>query len=93
MKNEDRFVASRRRVLGLALALGAASSLLGTRVARAQKSSKEHALYQDKPNAGLKCSGCKFFIAPQRGSKMGTCQFVEGEISPNGWCMFYNPKA
>ncbi len=93
MKSEDRFVVSRRRLLGLALALGAAGSLFGTPRARAQKTSKEHALYQDRPNAGLRCSGCKFFIAPQGGAKAGACRFVDGDISPNGWCMFYNPKA
>lgn len=93
MRSEDSYVVSRRRVLTLGLVLGAASSLLGTRLARAQKTSKEHALYQDSPNGGFRCSDCRFFIASQGGAKKGTCQFVEGEISPDGWCAFYNPRA
>jgi hypothetical protein len=92
IKDEDTFVASRRRLLEFALVWGAASTLFGARIARAQKTSKENALYQDKPNNGLQCSACKFFIPPQAGAKTGTCKFVEGEISPNGWCMFFNPK-
>jgi hypothetical protein len=93
VKREDRPAVSRRRLLGLALLLGATTPLLWPRRARAQKTSKEHALYQDSPNAGFQCSGCKFFIAPQSGAKVGACRFVEGDISPKGWCMFYNPKA
>ena len=48
---------------------------------------KQTAQYQDAPNGDQKCEGCRFFIDG------GTCRLVEGEISPNGWCRLYQPKA
>jgi hypothetical protein len=48
---------------------------------------KQTAQYQDSPNGDQKCEGCRFFI------ERGSCQLVEGEISPNGWCMLFQPKA
>jgi hypothetical protein len=52
-----------------------------------QKVSKELAKYQDSPNEGHKCSDCTFFEAPS------SCKAVDGEISPNGWCQLFTPKA
>lgn len=69
-----------------AAAVGAALSL-GTGMAEAQsKTSKKVAKYQDHPNKGQQCSDCRFFRPPK------SCQLVEGDISPNGWCSFFAKK-
>ena len=71
----------------------------------AKKVTKESVHYQDRPNAGRMCGMCKFFI-PQGGvaghgmmggmmgpamMASGTCQLVEGSISPMGYCILYTP--
>ena len=76
---------ARRRFLGMALAIGgvaAAASIVASDPAAA--TSKSAAAYQSSPKGGQRCSGCRFFSAYSR-----TCQLVDGEISPNGWCKFY----
>ena len=82
---------ARRRFLGMALAIGggaAAASIVASDPAAA-KFSKSAANYQSSPKGGRRCSGCRFFSADSR-----TCQQVDGEISPNGWCRFYRaPKS
>ena len=65
----------------------AIASLLGASQSRAQsKTDKKTAKYQDQPNNGQSCSQCRFFLAPK------SCQLVEGDISPNGWCSFFSKK-
>jgi hypothetical protein len=79
---------SRRALLGSTTALAAAMILAGTATSRAQqKMAKQAAQYQDSPNGDQKCEGCRFFI------EGGSCRLVEGEISPNGWCTLFQPKA
>lgn len=48
------------------------------------KISKADAAYRDNPNGDQRCSQCAHFNA---GS--GTCQLVEGDIAPDGWCRLY----
>lgn len=48
---------------------------------------KDTAHYQDKPKGDQKCAECRFFKAP------GSCQLVQGPISPDGWCSFFNKKS
>ncbi len=61
---------------------------------RAQGKATQAAMkYQDKPNGDQKCSDCKFFIPGQTSTANGTCQLVEGSISPQGWCTAYNKKS
>ena len=63
------------------LSLGAADD------ARAQsQTDKKTAKYQDHPNKGQQCAICRFFRPPK------SCQLVEGDISPNGWCSFFAKK-
>ncbi len=71
----------------------------------AGKATKAAARYQDSPNNRQMCGMCKFYIPPggQAGSGMmggrmgpsmmaaGTCELVEGRISPMGWCILYQP--
>jgi hypothetical protein len=67
----------------------AAATVLGRpRTGRAQqKMSKQAARYQDSPKGDQKCADCRFFM------EGGSCQLVEGEIRPNGWCTLFQPKA
>ena len=58
-----------------------------TTLARAsaqQKLSKAEAEYQDRPKNGLACAACTLFQLPR------SCQVVQGDISPSGWCKFFD---
>lgn len=52
------------------------------------KLSQADARYQDSPNAGEKCGDCLHFIA-----ESNTCKVVEGQVSPEGWCMLWAKRA
>jgi hypothetical protein len=52
--------------------------------AAAEKVSRADAGYQDAPRGGLSCVGCTFFRRP------ASCQVVEGEVSPFGWCRLFD---
>jgi hypothetical protein len=74
---------SRRALLGgtglaLALALGGPRPL-----AAQEKLNKQDAKYQERPKNQQRCEICVNFEPPQ------SCRFVEGEISPKGWCQFF----
>lgn len=47
---------------------------------------KSVARYQNSPNKGRRCGGCTHFLKPN------ACEIVAGEISPNGWCRFHEPR-
>lgn len=75
-----------RRIVSVTV-LGAALPFLGGEAAKAQpKVSKAEAKYQDQPNGGHSCAICQFFHPPK------TCQQVDGDVSPNGWCMLWQQK-
>jgi nitrous oxide reductase len=86
--NRNDFMRRRALILG-AGALGLASTL----AARAQsespaaKQSKSDAQYQDKPHSGQLCGICAYFAAPS------SCQKVDGEIRPTGWCKNFERKS
>jgi hypothetical protein len=61
-------------------------SLTGIETALAAKKSKEEAKYQNEPNGNQQCSKCKHFMD-------GKCEIVEGDISRDGWCKFFEAKA
>jgi hypothetical protein len=42
------------------------------------------AKYQDTPKNGLSCAVCSFFLPPR------ACKVVAGDISPKGWCKFFD---
>lgn len=48
------------------------------------KMSKEGAQYQETPQGDQKCANCANFIADSK-----TCKVVEGEVSPQGWCIMW----
>ncbi len=80
---------SRRRLLGIGLTT-IAGGILATAAARAQdadsKVEQSVVQYQPNPKDGQKCSGCANFVAPN------ACKVVQGNISPEGWCVAYAPK-
>jgi hypothetical protein len=51
------------------------------------KASQASVQYQSQPKGDQKCDGCQHFIA---GSN--TCNRVEGQISPDGWCLLWAQK-
>jgi hypothetical protein len=77
-----------------ALALPAlAAAISVTMVTSAEaKASKATVKYQNSPKGAQKCAGCKFFTAGKTKTAMGSCQIVDGAISPNGWCTAYTKK-
>jgi hypothetical protein len=53
--------------------------------AETPKMSKDGAQYQSEPLGEQKCANCTNFIAESK-----TCKVVEGEVSPEGWCILWS---
>ena len=79
---------SRRVVLAsAAFSLGtAAAAAVVSQTAAQQKLSQADAKYQTTPKGDQHCDGCVNFQAPN------ACKFVQGDISPNGWCQLFVAK-
>ncbi len=79
---------SRRLVLtGTAVALGAAAAATAiSQSAAQQKISQADAKYQGTPKGDQRCDRCINFQPPN------ACKFVQGTISPSGWCQLFAPK-
>ncbi len=74
-------------LIGAVTIVAAAMSLASGNMAAAQsKTDQKTAKYQDHPNNGQSCSLCNFFRPPK------SCQLVDGDISPTGWCSFFAKK-
>jgi hypothetical protein len=73
-----------RRTLVQAVLCSGLTGLLGLPSRAQQKFSKSTADYQDLPKDGLTCAACSLFRAPN------SCEVVEGDISPNGWCRLFD---
>jgi hypothetical protein len=52
-----------------------------------EKASQASVQYQGQPRGDQQCSGCIHFVGPN------TCEMVEGEISPEGWCNLWAPQS
>jgi hypothetical protein len=72
---------TRRRLLAAGLGVAAAR---GASAQVSPKMSQAAAQYQDNPRGGLICIGCTFFRRPR------SCEVVEGDISPQGWCKLFD---
>ncbi len=85
----DRARISRRVVLSsTAAALGSvAIATMVSQAAAQQKISQTDATYQGTPKGGQHCDGCVNFQPPN------ACKFVQGNISPSGWCQLFTPKS
>ena len=80
---------SRRRALTKAAQLFAATgaTLALTGVAgRRTRFRQKIAGYQDQPSGQHRCGICAHFLSPN------SCQIVDGEISPDGWCKLFAPE-
>ncbi len=88
----DKEISRRTLLKGAVGVTGVA--LMSALTVRAQgKATKAAMQYQDKPKDGQKCSDCRFFIPGTSSTANGTCQVVEGSISPQGWCTAYSKKS
>ena len=76
---------SRRAVLcrGMACTAGGAILLAPLTSARAAKVSQSSVGYQNSPKGDQQCSNCAQFVPPN------ACNFVDGNISPSGWCQIW----
>ncbi|HVN69039.1 MAG TPA: high-potential iron-sulfur protein [Candidatus Binatia bacterium] len=84
---------TRGRFLRSAILLPALASLAGAAaLADSSKASPASMRYQTSPNGSMQCSGCKFFIPGQDAKSSGSCQIVDGSISPSGYCIAYVAK-
>lgn len=96
MKDSQPKQYSRRSMLkvGAAAFTGAVMlPILGMQTAAAAKATKEAMKYQDTPKDGQKCVDCTQWIPGKSPDAMGECKVVEGEISPEGWCIAFAPKS
>jgi hypothetical protein len=81
-----------RRLLLRNIAIGApavaALTVVSVRSAAADgKLPKSQARYQPGPNGDRRCASCVHFASPT------SCDIVDGDVSPQGWCQFYGQKA
>jgi hypothetical protein len=79
---------SRRAFLHAGAAVGGTILGLGSSSSRsaAAKVAKETVNYQTIPKGQARCGTCTFFESPS------SCKFVNGPISPTGWCTLYRAK-
>ena len=73
-------------IVPAAVALAATPGQVG-----AARATKADVFYQERPKEGKSCSTCRLFSMSETGK--GTCAVVEGEVSPNGWCMAYSLRS
>jgi hypothetical protein len=86
--NDRQHISRRAALTGAALALGATTDATVVRRAAAQqKVSQAIANYQGTPKGADHCDVCTNFQPPN------ACKFVQGEISPKGWCQLFSPKS
>ena len=81
---------SRRDLLNMAAVGGAAVIAVGLTTsasAAPKKFSQQQAHYQPIPKSGQRCQTCALWEAPT------SCQVVEGQVSPSGWCILYQAKS
>jgi hypothetical protein len=86
-KDSSQHISRRVALTRTAIALGiAAAGTTATRVSAQQKISPAAAKYQDQPKGQQSCAICINFQPPN------ACKFVQGTISPSGWCQLFAPK-
>lgn len=83
---KDSSITRRSFVAGAVMLPALAGLLLAETTTAQAKGSKTQFKYQATPKNGSKCSTCRFFVKGKTASADGTCQLVDGSISPNGWC-------
>jgi hypothetical protein len=87
-KSADSPLGLSRRALLQTAASAVAALAAAARPADAQmKVSKESVEYEDQPDGGKRCGVCAHFMPPD------ACRFVEGPISPQGFCSLFTPAS
>ena len=87
VRNDCQCISRRLVLTGTALALGAtAAATAVSQSAAQQKISQADAKYQNTPKGDQRCDRCINFQPPN------ACKFVQGTISPSGWCQLFAPK-
>ena len=85
---------SRRIMLkNAAIVLGLAAAPWARSASDDGKATKQAMHYQDQPKDGQNCATCIQFIPGAKPGASGTCQIVQGPISPNAWCIEYIKKS
>jgi hypothetical protein len=86
-RNDCERISRRVMLTGTVLALGAAAAATAVSQSLAQqKISQADAKYQATPKGDQRCDGCVNFQPPN------ACKFVQGDISPSGWCQLFAQK-
>lgn len=91
--NESKNAITRHAFLGSVIVLPALAAGSSITALADSKASKDSVHYQSTANEGRQCSGCKHFIPGQDANADGTCQLVDGSISPHGYCTLYTAKS
>jgi hypothetical protein len=95
-ENRQNEVSRRALIKGSIRALAAITivSLTANKgMAAETKLAKSVVQYEDVgKKKGADCDDCVQFIPGKTASALGTCQIVEGEISPHGHCIAFTPK-
>jgi len=71
---------------GLAAALGRLGRADGSKASQASMH------YQTSPNGSAHCGACRFFVPGAGATADGSCQIVDGAISPNGYCIAFTAQ-
>jgi anaerobic selenocysteine-containing dehydrogenase len=81
---------SRRDFLNIAAVGGGTLIVVGmagsASAAPKKKFSQQQAHYQPVPKSGQRCQTCALWQSPT------SCEVVDGQVSPAGWCMLYQAK-
>ena len=85
-RNDCQRISRRVLLTGTALALGTVAVAAVSQAMAQVKISQAVAKYQNTPKGDQRCDGCMLFQPPN------ACKFVQGDISPSGWCQLFAPK-
>jgi hypothetical protein len=85
-RNDCQRISRRVLLTGTALALGTAAVAAVSKAMAQVKISRAVANYQNTPKGDQRCDRCINFQPPN------ACKFVQGDISPSGWCQLFAPK-
>jgi hypothetical protein len=85
-RNDCRRISRRVLLTGTALALGTAAVAAVSQAMAQVKIGQAVANYQNTPKGDQRCDRCINFQPPN------ACKFVQGDISPSGWCQLFAPK-
>ena len=85
-RNDCQRISRRVLLTGTALALGTAAVAAVSKAMAQVKIGQAVANYQNTPKGDQRCDRCINFQPPN------ACKFVQGDISPSGWCQLFAPK-